>query len=419
MAASSRLIESISADDDAHFNYYLSEVKDAQELNVTHQIYTPLGLACAFDRWKFVHALLRKGADVNVRTGALQQYPIHFAAKNDSKGVKCTEFLYAFGADLNSQDAERNTALHHACAMENVLLFDFLMQNGANINLANKDDETPLLRAIRSQNQYMIKRLINEGCDLNYPNGEPLDRLIRASPPMPVCVDLIIQRGADLDKKPYLSTAAACNNIDLMNLLKDHGVNINEASGTFNFTALHSACESERASLEVVELLLDWGADVHIKSNSFDTPLHVACARRNLKKILALFEYNPDVTSRNSRQCAPLTLLFMTRFSKTDNSLDDFFKIFQVLIATGAHISARDIEICEKVLPKTLKGRKSEQEISAFIETVKHCAYQPPKLLNLCRFKVRNCLKPKVCDKIPLLPLPLSIRNFLLFKDIV
>lgn len=412
------LFELISAEDDTNFYSCLEHVKNPEELNVIHQVYTPLGLSCAFDRWEFVHALLRKGADVNIRTGALQQCPIHFAAMNDQKGVKCTQLLYEYGADLNTQDGEGNSPLYHACAVENVLLFKFLMEKGANANLINSDGKTPLMRAILSQNEYMIKHLVDAGCEVNYPSGEPFEYLMRY-PGLNDCVDLFLKKGVDVNKRAYFLTAAAHGHIEGMKLLKDLGVDINAISGILEFTALHHACNSGRASHKIVKLLLDWGLEVNSWSITFDTPLHIACRQCNLKKVLVLLDYKADVNARNASLATPLTALLMTEAQELGILIGDFFKIFKILIAAGTKITNCDLEIFRRAVPGTLHELLTQQQIFEFLESVRDKAREPMKLRDLCRSNIYNFLRARVENRVQELPLPVVLKDFLMFKDIL
>ena len=413
------LFESISAEDDNRFYQRLSEIDNPNELNIVHQVYTPLGLACNFDRRGFVRALLEKGASVNCRTGSLLQCPVHFAAKGDNKGVKCMELLYEFGADLSAFDGNKDTPLHHACSMENVLLFNFLMANGVNVNIVNADDETPLIRAILSQNEYFVKRLVAAGADVNLPNGDPLNFLIRQQPAMTDCIDLLINSGADIHKQQYLHTAAANNNIDMMHLLKQGGVNVNSVVGMNNFTALHHACESTRASYKVVELLLQWGLEVNASSVTFDTPLHLACHNCHLKKVLLLLNYGADVMARNENLHTPLMALLMKRYANMDNSLRNLYKIFRILIASGTPVTNSDLQIFNKIVPVSLRRIQTEKEILQLLKAIQDYACRPRRLLNLCRSKVLYCLTAKVDKNIASLPLPAYLKQFLMYKDIL
>ena len=415
MSAATRLTVPISSDDDEIFYSILDEVRDPSELNEVLNVCTPLSLACMLDKADYVHALLRKGADVNYKSGELQQTAVHFAAKNESGRLKCLELLHEYGADLNAQDLDHVTALHLACTMENIDLFNFLMKNGANINLADLDLETPLVRAILAQNPYMIKSLIAAGCDVNF--GDPMEYIIRADPPLMDCIQLMIKRGASLDKPTYLNTACASNNIEMMHILKSHGINVNAESDIFGFTSLHHACVSLRASHTVVELLLEWGANVDVGSGTLDTPLHYACQQCNLKKVLALFDYNADVNRKDSGQMTPLEAVLTTRFP--DELKDDYFKLGKLLIAAGTQLSKDDVARFEREIPVTLSSRQTEREILEFLNSLKPYVDQPMMLKGLCRQKIRSCLGSKISSKILILPLPVFLKQFLSFGGVM
>ena len=417
MSLGTRLTTAILNEDDETFYSLLEEVKDPGELNNVHNVKTPLSQACAMDKPELVEALLRKGADPNFNYGRLGQCAIQHAAEYESGRVRCVELLLQYGAELNAQDSDKVTALHNVCTMKNIELFDFLLANGANPNLLDIDCETPMIRAILARNPYMIKGLVNAGCDVNYPNGDPLEYLIRVVPPMMDCIHLFIEHGANLDKSTYMNTACASNNIEMMKILKTHGVSVNSTSFIFNFTPLHQSCVSLVATHKVVELLLEWGAYVDPVSSTNDTPLHYASQQCNLRKVLTLLDYNPDVNRLDSGHMTALAALLTTRFP--DDLKDDYFKIGKVLFAAGTRLSIRDIELFQKEVPVTLSSVQTEQEIFEFLQQLKEFVNRPSTLKDLCRQKVRSSLEKKIKENVQMLPLPKFLKNFLVFNDIV
>lgn len=417
MSVGTKLALAISDEDSDLFFNLLDEVNDANELNNVYDTRTPLSLACMMDKKDFVFALLRKGADVNLQSGQLKQCALHHAANHETGRVRCVELLYEYGADLDVRDSDKSTALHFACTMGNKEVFNFLLKNGANLNLLDLDMETPLIRAILARNQYMIESLISAGCDVNYPHGEPLEYLIKTIPPMMECIHLFMKHGADLNKHTYLIAASAYNNIEMMKILESHGISVNATSHIFNFTALHNACVSHVASHEAVELLLEYGADVDVISSTFDTPLHYACQHCNLRKVLALLEYNPDVNRKDSSHMTPLTALLTTRFP--DYLRNDYFKIGKLLIAAGTRLSKTDIELIEKEIPVTLSSVETEQQILEFLQRLKEFVNQPVQLQDHCRQKIRSLLGSNITQGVLALPLPRYLKNFLTMKDII
>ena len=68
---------------------------------------------------------------------------------------------------------------------------------------------------------------------------------------------------------------------------------INVGAGVFSYTPLHEATSSRKP--EIIELLLDNGANVDSKSNGEYTPLHIAATIGDLRCIEMLLKYNANV----------------------------------------------------------------------------------------------------------------------------
>ena len=419
MSIGARLIMPISFDNDTLFYSLLEQVADKRDLTVESNALTPLSVACQQDKPHYAGALLKKGADAGFKSGIYQKCPIHFAADKETGGLKCVELLFEYGADLNAQDLDENTALHLACTMENIDVFDFLIDHDANLNLLDLDQETPLIKAIVAQNTYMFKRLVKAGCDINFPNGDPMEYLLRVGENQftTECINLLISHGATLDKNNYLHAACASNYIDMMHILKRHGIEVNALSDTFEFSALHHACVSRRSNHVVVELLLEWGADANAESSTNDTPLHYAAQQCDLKKVYALLDYNADVNKMDSGQLTPLGAILTSRF--TDDLLEEYFKIAKLFIAAGARVTREDLELFEKEIPMALSSMQTEEQILDYIYSIKDYITQPAKLQDLCRQKVRCCLSSKICSNVQKLTLPNFLKKFLMFEDII
>ncbi|KAH0606304.1 uncharacterized protein H6S33_003965 [Morchella sextelata] len=91
----------------------------------------------------------------------------------------------------------------------------------------------------------------------------------------------LVAAGCDIEVKDWtnrtpLMAAALSNHLDTVRALLDNGANINENSGRFNDdgTALHLVARD--GSVEMVTLLLDYGADVNVREARGATPLHWA-----------------------------------------------------------------------------------------------------------------------------------------------
>lgn len=68
---------------------------------------------------------------------------------------------------------------------------------------------------------------------------------------------------------------------------------INVGAGVFGYTPLHEATSSRKP--EMIEMLLEKGANVNAISNGRYTPLHIAASIGDLKCIEMLLKYNASV----------------------------------------------------------------------------------------------------------------------------
>lgn len=78
-------------------------------------------------------------------------------------------------------------------------------------------------------------------------------------------------------------------------LLNDENIkaSINVGAGVFGYTPLHEATSSGKA--EIIELLLECGANVNAISNGCYTPLHIAATIGDLRCIEVLLKNNASV----------------------------------------------------------------------------------------------------------------------------
>ncbi|MHC4264877.1 MAG: ankyrin repeat domain-containing protein [Planctomycetota bacterium] len=114
----------------------------------------------------------------------------------------------------------------------------------------------------------------------------------------------------------------------VVDVLLEYGANIT-AVNNFGNTCLHVAAEYNHP--ELVELMLRNGVDIQAKNKDGETPLHVAALGCNNEAIRTLIESGADTNAKNNYGHTPLDKaisskkLFETALSK-DNAGDDFKK---------------------------------------------------------------------------------------------
>ena len=108
------------------------------------------------------------------------------------------------------------------------------------------------------------------------------------------------ERGAninakDKDGKTVLMLAIRCGETDIAKLLIEKGVNINAKDNKYGDTALMIA--SLRGDTDIVKLLLDKGADVNMKATKENckSPIFMAVELANLEMINTLLNAGADL----------------------------------------------------------------------------------------------------------------------------
>jgi ankyrin repeat protein len=90
--------------------------------------------------------------------------------------------------------------------------------------------------------------------------------------------------------------AAGYGHVEVVQMLLEDGANVDRAE-EYGFTALHVAAAN--GHLDVCRLLLDWGATVDPLDEWQDTPLHLAAMRGHLSVVKLLVESGADVWLQN------------------------------------------------------------------------------------------------------------------------
>lgn len=124
-----------------------------------------------------------------------------------------------------------------------------------------------------------------------------------------------------------LYDAASTNRVEYINLAIENGIDINIKT-PHGRTMLHGACEHGKA--EIVRKLIKAGANINERTRHQETPLHLAY---NLEIVQELLKAGADVTAQNNAGRTPLHLACMI------HQLD----VARELILSGANPQVTDI----------------------------------------------------------------------------
>ena len=345
--------------------YYGADVNARNRYNRT-----PLMLACqvvnkeAIDNFKKEHDLQQR---------YVRRSLCHFICSN-CNSFDAVTFLIDQGADVNLQDNNGHSALHHAvagcfcgkfslkwlicneayvysddyfpynletsCQDDNVNVVDCLLQNEANIvDLQDEDGETALFFAVRSKwtSFGILSSLVTKGANLNTSRNDKGTPLIEASSKNDEKqVNWLIEHGADVNLQDEDGDTAlhfACRShasLEILSCLIENGASINACTNC-KVTPLMMAVENCRK--DVVSFLIEHEANVDLQDEDGDTALHFACrSHASLEILSCLIENGASINACTNCKVTPLMMA-------VENCHKD---VVSYLIEHGANVDLQD-----------------------------------------------------------------------------
>jgi len=240
---------------------------------------------------------------------------------------KAKNFL-AKGANVNTKDANGNTALHHAVANGKVKFVVELLKAGADADAKNKNGDTPLHCATLINCEGAVEALLSGGSRIDAKNkgGYTAFDLARKNNHQKI-IEMINQRKLYLNSE-FFEAAVVDPDFEKAKNFLAKGANVNTKDVNGN-TALHHAAANGEVAF-VVELLKA-GANAEAKNKNRDTPLHYAVINSETSVVEALLGktefWQPAhlitrrIQAKNIREETPLDLV------EKDDILDIFSEV--------------------------------------------------------------------------------------------
>ena len=232
---------------------------------------TPLHVACEWGHWKISLFLLEQnGCQINA-TNVLGYTPLMLAIRHNRFDIFKT--LLKKGADVSMKTEDtKESCLHLACCLNNSE-FALALLNSTKceasysfLNASDKYGDTPLFNACRIGNAELVQSLVSQpDCDTLYVNP--------------------------MSNETPAHIACRINRLDILRLLvhEDIGIPLKcHQLNHLNQSLLHLACENDAE--DVVNFLIDGKVcDVNSEDYNRHFPLHIATLRGNtaiVKKLL-------------------------------------------------------------------------------------------------------------------------------------
>ena len=285
-----------------------------------------------------IRAAINKGANVNA-TNHKNQTVVLLACKKGNTNI--INMLLDAGADPNVADTNGYTCLHATayCGVRQGV-FQAIIDHGVDVNATNKQNQTALLVACTQQNTDLINTLLNAGADPSIAdtNGDTCLHQAVTQSSSKAILQAIIDHGAEVNATNHENQTAllpACKegNTDLINTLLNAGADPSIAD-TSGDTCLHKAV-TQSFSKAMLQEIIDHGAELNVKNNVHQTAL----ARRKKEKkedaihVLLNAGGNPNIANKNGNTCLHEAV---TQYFSTP--------ILQAIINHGAEVNATNHE---------------------------------------------------------------------------
>lgn len=171
-------------------------------------------------------------------------------------------------------------------------IVQLLLDAGANINLSSrKDGDTPLIIACSEGHVKVAQKLLSAGASVNGPNSGGWTPLLYAAYyGHKEVVELLLANGANINQVSKVSGGK-------LNIRTRYSCLACVPSVQTGCSALYRACTANRA--EMVQLLVDAGADVNLGNAEARSPLGVASWYGYTTVARTLLEAGADVDTFN------------------------------------------------------------------------------------------------------------------------
>ncbi|EGG16687.1 ankyrin repeat-containing protein [Cavenderia fasciculata] len=259
--------------------------------------YTPLHIASCNGYEDIVKLLIDNGSSIDSISDTMET-PLYLACANQFESI-VRALLLVFDNNekrkeyINQFTTHGSTALHVAVLRRNESIVQLLLANGADVHAIKKDGSTPLHVAATIDYHEIIPILLEFGSSLTSVNR------FGSTPIHEACIKgnykslkVLLLNQPELvnfkDKDSSTPLHLACNIVNkevsnyrqVIKVLIEYGVDL-DAVDDGNATALHVlACTGEQGN-ELVQYLLDSGANPTIENATGWTPLHHAHNQNN------------------------------------------------------------------------------------------------------------------------------------------
>nr|XP_048311727.1 ankyrin repeat and SOCS box protein 5 isoform X2 [Myodes glareolus] len=228
--------------------------------------------------------------------------PLHEAASQGR--LLALRTLLSQGYNVNAVTIDNITPLHEACLGDHAACARTLLEAGANANAITVDGVTPLFNACSQGSASCVELLLEYGAKAQPESCLPSPTHEAASKGHHECLDVLIAWGIDVDQHiHHLGTPlyVACMSQQYHCVWKLLYAGADVHRGRYWDTPLHAA--AQKPSTEIVNLLLEFGADINAKNTDLLRPVDMATSNSAVERLLLQHEATPSSLCQLCRLC--------------------------------------------------------------------------------------------------------------------
>lgn len=256
--------------------------------------YTPLHLALAYGRIDVANYLLTNHPNIDIHARTTKGYNVlHLAAMGGRvdviKWLQSRKFLFKYRKLRGDIDAvsgdDQSTALSLAIQSGHKHVVALLLDLGADPLKASANGYTPLHWALKYNHPNIVEQLLSSKRVRDSIRHQDVQLIsLAVNLKQRSLLEQLYRLGMKVRAPELLREAVSTNDIEAVRLLLGERDNFEQKDSLTNNTLLHDAIYCG-ADYEIIKLLVDASADVNARNRSFQTPLMVAIARLNAKKL--------------------------------------------------------------------------------------------------------------------------------------
>ena len=279
--------------------YLLTEYADEIDVNYAPQGtgLTPVFLSVKQSTARILSIIFKCGAHITkeqMKSEAGMMNPVNYAIQK--RNYNALLVLLENGGWIQTTDDKHYSPLMKAVANNLVEAIEPFIDAGCNVNYCTDDGRSALSIAIAGKNEQIVKLLLSYGADatLRDVQGQTMVHKAAAAGSYDI-LKAVLDAGANplkndnTGKTPLHYVFSSPNPLPLIKLLIDYGVDINFYSKTSG-TVLGNVLVNKKLGPEVIEFLLENGADLFLKALNGKTYYQIAQLCSDKKVILPIVE---------------------------------------------------------------------------------------------------------------------------------